>query len=477
MNVITLGLKHFKTKKTFYVLCFINIIVSLVIFKISSANAFPDEKGYWIMGKSILDGKFSSWYTLSKYYPETLRTPGYPLFLAFCQLFSNSTIFVKIFQLLFYFASIFLCTLILKINHSTYLLRNLFLLILIPNIQIVFYAGCVSSEILTTFFLVLTTYLFLLKRSLSNAVFIALTCYAMFILRPAFLLFPSIFILYFIIIEKKNFKYYFLFTSTYLVLLIPFGIWNKVNHGIFKITPIEGGGGVAHLGFWQLKLPDGYTEKFYWGNSTSHDYTQPKLYSINEQNQNAKLFEAEWTVLSSELKKYESAEDSVYLDYMRKNNPGIFLLHNSKYTLARESALWKLTRQNIINDPLYYLESRIYHFARVYVTGINIKNLEKSTSLLNKIKNIYPFIVTLIFIFLGMLFITICLLFKKVKFDKSFVYILSMWYCGIIHLLFVIQSRYTIPVHLIVLTILSLTIFQILKSKQAQLLFFAKHEK
>ena len=243
-------------------------------------------------------------------------------------------------------------------------------------------------------------------------------------------------------------------------------MWNKINHGIFKITPIEGGAGVANFGFWQLKLPNGYTEKFYWGNSTSYDYTQPKFYSIDEQNQNARLFERERTVLSNELKKYESSEDSIYLNYMRNSRSGVFLLHNSNYTLARESALWKLTLQNIIKDPLYYIKSRIYHFPRLYVTGINSQNLEKSTSILSKIKNIYPFFVTLIFIFLGMLFITICLLFKKVKFDKSFVFILSMWYCGIIHLLFVIQSRYTIPVHLIVLTILSLTIFKILKSKQ-----------
>ena len=68
-------------------------------------------------------------------------------------------------------------------------------------------------------------------------------------------------------------------------------MWNKINHGIFKITPIEGGAGVANFGFWQLKLPNGYTEKFYWGNSTSYDYTQPKFYSIDEQNQNARLFE------------------------------------------------------------------------------------------------------------------------------------------------------------------------------------------
>ena len=94
-------------KRIYLLLITINVIVSLLIFSISSKINFPDAKGYWLMGESILNGKFSTWYFLNDYYPETLSTPGYPIFLAFCQLFSKSHLFAKILQLLLYFISVF----------------------------------------------------------------------------------------------------------------------------------------------------------------------------------------------------------------------------------------------------------------------------------------------------------------------------------------------------------------------------------
>lgn len=471
MNLKSSLYKSLNEKRVFYLLFSLNIIIGTVIFNISSGTRFPDEQGYWLLGESLLHGKFSSWYFLPKYYPETLRTPGYPLFLALCQLISKSQLFVKVLQLLIYFISVCLCILIIKRIDSSLIFRNLFLIVLTPNIQIVYFTGYISAEILTMFFLVLTMYLIFLKRSILHAVFLAFSCYSAFIIRPAFLFFPILLFIYFIFQNKKDIKFSAAFIFIYSILLIPFGLWNKFNHGVFKVTPMEGGAGVAHSGYWQLRLLDGYTENFYWGNNTMYDYFKPQFYTDAEQQKNIKIFEQEWIDLLSKINIYESKEDSLYLDYMNKNNPGIFLLHNSKYTLKREQALWGLTKQHITNDPVYYIKSRIYHFIRFYFSGVNYKNLQDSSSFSGILKVVYPFIITFAFIFTGLIFITVTAAFRKIHFFNLFAFILLFWYYGAVHLPFVTQARYSIPIHLLILSVLSVTILKTLKFYRDRSLF------
>jgi hypothetical protein len=306
-------------------------------------------------------------------------------------------------------------------------------------------------------------YLLMLDRSLLNAILLGASCYGAFIVRPSFLLFPFILFLYFLYQYRKDFKFSALFISVYVLLLIPFGLWNKANHGKFKVASLEGGAGAAHYGFWQLKLPDGYTEQYYWKNNVGFDLTKPNFYSKTEEKENVRIFESEWNNLLKKSNLYLSKADSSWLDYMNKNNPGIFLLYNSKFTMERENLLWKLTIENIINDPVYFIKSRLYHLMRFYVSGVNYDNLNNVTSFMGKIKIIFHFIVTLTFIFGGLIFITLCAIFKKIHFQNIFAFLMLFWYYGIMHLPFVIQARYTIPVHLLILSILAVAILKVLK--------------
>ena len=164
-----------------------------------------------------------------------------------------------------------------------------------------------------------------------------------------------------------------------------------------------------------------------------------------------------------QLKSDESKEDLAVLDTMNKINPGIFLLHNSKYTLDREKGLWSLTKQNIMNDPFYYFKSRIYHFIRLYVTGINYKKMEKSNTFAGKVNAIYPFAVTFVFIFLGLVFTSVCAVIRKINFTNIVAFILLFFYYGAIHVPFSIQARFSIPIHLLLLSILSVSILKTLK--------------
>ncbi|HLG33724.1 MAG TPA: hypothetical protein VI757_02505 [Bacteroidia bacterium] len=448
------------SKKAFVALFLLNVLAALAVLSVSSALRFNDEKTYWTMGESILHGKFSSWYFLPDYYPETLRTPGYPVFLALCQLVSGSAMFVKVLQLLIYFVSVFLCTRIIRKMTQAYFYRTVFLLLLILNPQIVYYSGLISAEVLNIFFIVLVLYFVMRERTFRNALLIALFSYCAFIVRPAFLLFPFLLFFYFIFAGRKNFKYASLFILTYTILLLPFGIWNKREHGIFKVTSLEGGAGVAHIGFWLFKLPEGYNKQFYWPIAVKHDAIQPDFFSDKEKQENALLYEKECKDIFNALETYNSRKDSAYYSLMKDNDLGLLPLHNSKYTVAREKALWAITIQHIIDEPFFYLKSRLYTLFRSYVTGINRFEFVNAKSFLTKLKVVLPFIITFLFIFLGLLFITVRILRGKVDFPNKYAFLLLFWYYGLVHLPFTIQGRYTVPVHLLILMTLSISMMK-----------------
>src|SRR5690606_650753 len=65
---------------------------------------------------------------------------------------------------------------------------------------------------------------------------------------------------------KEQLVVLFVFVAT----LVPYGLWNQKNHGVFKITPLEGGGGMVHFGYWAGKIP-AYTETVYWRNFTGDE--------------------------------------------------------------------------------------------------------------------------------------------------------------------------------------------------------------
>jgi hypothetical protein len=451
--------KVLENESTFYILISLNVVIGFLIFSISKNMRFPDQEGYILMAESLLYNKFSSLYFLDKYYPETLRSPVYPAFITSCFYFFKSIESVKIIQLLLYCISIFLCLQIIKKINNAIMIRNLFLLFLIPNFQIVFYSGYISTEMLSIFLVILSIYLLLKPLTYLNSILIALFWGLLCLLKPVFILFVFIIGLYLFLLNKKNIYKILLIYSIFIGLSIPFGIWNLKNHGVFKITPVEGGAGVAHLGFWQCKLPDNYTEPFYWGNSIVPDYTKPLFYNNIEKNQNLEIYERKLNKIFRYIEKYESQEDKFYLKKMKKEKHGTFPLHNSNYTLAREELLKKSLIEDIKNEPIYYIKTRMYHFVRVYITGINISEFNKNSSIKNKLKAVYPFLVSFSFIFIGIVFLIYKII--KLRLYKKYGLMISLvLYVGLIHIPFAIQARYSISVHLLVLVMLSLIFFE-----------------
>lgn len=221
------------------------------------------------------------------------------------------------------------------------------------------------------------------------------------------------------------------------------------------------------MGFWCPKLPENYTEKFYWDNTCTADYTQPDFVSSENRSENALVFEREWTEINGQLSPLIDEQESSKIALMKANNPGQFIIYSGRYTNAREKMLTARTLEHIKNEPLYYLKTRLYTFCRLWFTGINKTDWDNAKGLSSKLKILYPFLSSFAFIFLGLLFITQRILFKKISWSKFHLLYLLIFYYGLIHTPFAYQSRFTVPVHILILLLLSISVVNLIKNDPA----------
>ena len=462
-------MQQLRKYKSIFGLLILNVLVSIVVFNISIKMGFGDEKAYLMQAKGLLNQNFSSWYFLDTYYPETHRTPGYPMLLAVCIKLFGSKYAVQLVQLLAWFASLYFSSrIVLFMTNKCNLTLSLFLIFTALSIQLPYYSGLIAAESFTILFLAAYLYLFIAKeKTKTNAIFLGILAALVFQMRPSFLLFPCILLIASSALNRGTLKYLVIHLFVFIILLLPFTLWNKTHHGVWKATSLEGGGGVAHMGYWQFKLPPNYKEKYYWGNNTFNDLTNPFVVSSTDAESYLTVFEKEWVEILNEIDGFESEADKKNLRMMKDSSLQIFPIHNSKYTIEREKLLWEKTLQNVLADPWYYIKTRLYVVCRVYFTGINADRLRAAQGFVENFKELYPFLVTFVFIFLGLLFSILHYLRIKGADTKGFnILLLVSIYYGVVHTAFAIQARYTVPVHLCILILLSVTLVDNLKKNQ-----------
>jgi hypothetical protein len=457
------------SRKTIAALFIINFFSALIAFYMANSGTFMDAKDYWFIAEGLTKGKFTSWYFLDTYYPETLRTPGYPLFLFLVKSVWNAEILVKLIQLGLYYCSLLLAyKLVRKLSGSNNVPAVVFLFLTAVNIQIPFYSGYISPETICIFLTISFMYILIVKeRNFKNAVVLGLIAGLLFSMRPAFLLFPVLLTSYILFFNRKSAKFALIQLSVFGLTLLPFAAWNYTHHGVFKPTPLEGGAGVANIGYWSFKLPVGYTERFYWNSTVTPDWTNPVHMPEAEREANRIRFEAEWLQLLASQRNLLSQEDSQNIKLMKSDkNPGIFILYNSQYTLAREKNLWNGLMQHIREEPLFYLKTRVYSFFRVYFTGINTRDLAENPSVSGKLKTLYPFAVTFTCILLGLMLSLIYFVLKRKKMENGLkLLLLISLYQGLVHIPFAIQARYTVPVHFCILIMVSIILPRLFKKR------------
>lgn len=452
-------------KKAYYTFVAFTILSTCALFYINLRITTNDEAMYINYAKGLHVGRYSYWYFLKDYVPDTFRNPGFPFFIYILSFITTSPAFIKIVQLILFFLALYLMMKLLNRYDKQYILKNIFLLFLNANFVILAYPGYVFPETLMILLITLIVYIEIIyKEETWKKVLVLCLLYAIsFQVRPIVLFLPFFRFFYFLVYAKKttflkNVTFIFLF----ILSLMPYAAWNYKHHHQLKITPLEGGGGVMYLGYWSPKMV-GYREDKYWLNVT------PKDAFINfsdetDRDKNVEMFLQEWDSIEQLCKPYFTMKDSIHLSKMKENR-ALFVTLNGKYTTEREKILKKLAFKHYLEDWQYTLKLKTYSFFRLWYTGIPEKALTKF-SLSYSMPLILAFLGAFISLCLFLVYFLYCLIKRRdILVDLAFPLLLCLYFVTL-HLPFGIQSRYTIPVRILYLFAISIMIFKIHFNKQ-----------
>lgn len=438
--------------RLFWVLVVLNLLITLGVAIATFHTIGGDQYTYLGYADGLLHGRYSYWYFLPDYIPDTFRNPGYPLFLAALKTIGLGEAGIRIVQLVLYLITILLLLKILTRCEAvqSWLVRNLFLILLLPNIQLAYFATTIFPEVLVSFLVAVygTAALLLPINTWKRTVSLALLAGLIFQTRPVFILFPFIQV----VLDFWQTRNRAIFSWAQAIALfgifgatmLPYSLWNYQHNGVLKPTPLEGGAGVIQAGFWALRMP-GYHEHRYWGNQMGEEIISfvdsaaiPGYIAA---------FNREWDIIDAQCKPLLTAADKHYLPIMRRTS-FLFPTYSASYTRRREQLLMQANIADIRREPGYYLKTRLYTLVRLWVTGIQLNAWRAADAPVAKLKVLYPAVVSAITFLLAIITGSWGL------WQRKFLNLPPAWwlaiglvvYFGVMHLPFAIQARYTVPV-------------------------------
>lgn len=438
------------------VLLALNGLVTIGVFIAFRNELGGDYPSYTALADGILHGNYSMWWFLPVDIPDTFRNPGYPLFLIPFRYLTTNFLPIQIAQLLLYAWTVLLSLKIIRQLGGGVAACNLFLLILLPSINLPYYNTAIFPEIPCMFLICAFVWIDLSRKdNWKKGIILALFAGAAFQLRSSVLLLPVawLFTRFFFNPGRTNRTMACTFIGLYLLTLLPFSLWNYNHHGVFKPTPLEGGGGVVHMGWWSGKLP-GHIENWYWGNRAGVEMLE--FTNKDSIPGNIAMFNAEWAMIDRRLSPLLTNSDSMMLE-AHQEGLGQFKTYNTACTLLREQLLLDATLDHVMAEPGYTVGYKTYSAFRLWITGIQMDEFRR-VPLRGKLVQAYPFLLTFSIFLLAV--VTIPWAFFKYRRFAIQCIPLLVWlvYFGVIHIPFVIQSRYTIPVRPLLFVLIALCI-------------------
>lgn len=439
--------------RVFWLLLGLNLLVTVVVALVTFQTIGGDHYTYLGYADGLLHGRYSYWYFLPEYVPDTFRNPGYPLFLFLLKTLGIGEAGIRLVQIGLYLVTI---ALVLRLaarceSSGSWLVRNLFLLLLLPNIQLAYFAAVIFPEILVAFLIVaygmvaLTWPMGTWKRTVALGLLAGL----IFQVRPIFILFPGVQLVLDFWQTRPKTAFSWMQAVALLALfgstMLPYALWNYRHHGVLKPTSLEGGAGVMQIGFWALRMP-GYHETRYWGNQMGDEvvsFTEPAAVPGH-----IAAFNHEWDSIDEQCRPLLTARDYHYLPLMRRDHAHLFPTYSSAYTLRREHLLMQANLADIRREPGYYFKTRLYTLVRLWVTGVQRPAWQAAATPLAKIKVLYPTLVSGVTFLLALLSIGWALPhWRSLNSPATWWLALALLvYFGLVHLPFAIQARYTVPV-------------------------------
>ena len=444
-----------------------NAIVTLLVTWSSMEYVLPDAWSYIALANGILHGEYSMWWHLEAAYPDTVRMPGFPLVIAGAMYLFGTWIAMIAVNLILYGLSLYwIRVIILRLNGGV-LVWNLFLLILLPMVYVPFYIGQVYTEIPVLATICLALFLTTAPGVMGwkRAMILGLLFGCAFQFKPVLLLLPvgHAAINLWHGPSARVMLVQAVMLSTFALTLVPFAHWNKHNHDVYSITPLEGGAGVMHFGWWAGKLP-GYTEKVYWNNFAGDELV--RFVKDEDLSGNIRAFEAEWEEVNAQVLPLLTTHDSVLLsDTVRTEYPALLSL-NARFTLERERLLKERTFRHAWADPLYTLVYKAYSAGRFWVIGVQRKEFLNS-GVGSRFRMLYATGSTFAVFVATVLLLPLAFRRGWLRWADHLHLVYYLVYFGLLHLPFAIQARYTVPVRLVMFALLAFALAGLLERQRS----------
>lgn len=448
--------------RLFWVLVGLNVITTGLVASASFHTIGGDHYTYLGYAEGLLHGRYSYWYFLPDYVPDTFRNPGYPLFLFLLKRLGAGEAGIRLVQVGLYAATM---GLVLRLAAryealQSWLVRNVFLLLLLPNVQLAYFATLIFPEVLVAFLLVvygtvaLTWPVGAWRRTLALAVLAGL----IFQTRPIFILFPLVQLGLDLGLARPRGARAGVQVVALLALfgatMLPYALWNYRHHGMFKPTSLEGGAGVMQIGFWALRMP-GYLEHRYWGNRMGEELVT--FVPPAEVPRSIAAFNHEWDVIDAQCQPLLTVRNRRDLLLMHQNG-NLFPTYSTAYTLRREHLLMQANLADIRREPGYYLLTRLYTLVRLWVTGVQLNIWHAATTPLAQVRVLYPMAVSGLTFLLALASLAWTAWRRRSVGWPAWGFSLALLaYFGVVHLPFAIQARYTVPVRPWLLLLIALT--------------------
>lgn len=451
------------SRRTYLVLIILNALVggATMMSVMRPGEAGNDSHSYLALANGILHGNYSQYWWLPVEIPDTFRTPGYPLYLATIIAVTGSWRAVGLVQLALFLLSIHLTFRVMERFRFGMAARNVFLLLLLSSQNMLVYIPLVNPEVPAITCLALMAFAEPFHRRPGALTGIAMGALAGFLFqcRPIFLLLPLARMALDLVLYRDHGHWRTMgaYAATFALTLAPFAVWNVRHHGVFKLTPLEGGGGALHQGYWAGRIP-GHHQNRYWGNFMADEMI--RFVPRDSVPANIAAYEREWDGLDATLAPLLTARDSVMLSHYRPYSTEKSF--SAPYTLEREALLKERVAVNAARTPGYYVAYKLYSAIRLWVIGID-RGRFRSATVIGRIKMVAPTLVTLGQFLLALLVIPLALRRGLLVFRDVYPLLLVVVYGWLINIPFTIQSRYTVPLRLLLYALVAMAVVALLE--------------
>ncbi len=454
----------FNSVQTRNALLLAHVLVIALAF-IPSYPPAPDQETYFALSDGLTLGSFSVWNGIIDPAPQDLlRTHGYPVFLYLVRSVSDQPNVLFAIQSILYFVTLLLIMALLEGGSERLFRQSIFLLLMLPQFQLVYYIHQVFPETLMALLCA-----WFVRRSLEGRpgagplIGTGILAAVLFWVRPVMLFLPLFMIILDLVFApqrvaqfKRNAGVFFLFV---LFGPLPFACWNLSTHGTFMPIPLSGSAVNSNLGIWQLRLPGYGTMHYFQYNYFGREFLP--LVSEDEAAAYYEEYQTQWVRIEKESANAMTEEDRRNQVAMDGRKTALYATRSPAYTMALNDAIAKENAAMIKADPFYYLGSRCYAAVRLWVTNINMPMekvvyeptpgvrpiVGKPTGMGGWAAALVPFLLTVITFGLGLPLVAWSVL-RDPGWWRPRRYVLYMiCYVWFVHIPMSIQSRYTVPVH------------------------------